>query len=143
MNFSGVTAYGAGIVVPVHKFRLFGEWWKIDIEGSGKFGTNAWNAGIAYGEIDTAKPGSWELKLAYNDLLWNDDTFTHAKSIWFERINFWRLTGKVTLAKNLYLSAEYDFNYRMDLWKKSYLAGRFGRKIDGYNSWTVSLTYLF
>jgi len=155
-EFTGLTLYGAGLMVPVQKFRVFGEYWHSNMKNTAEFGNTAWNAGIGYGKLNPAKPGSWELDLAYNHIgsgvsfgygSWESTTPLYATYGIGKAVKFWRLAGKVALMKNVYLNAEYDFNVKLDANRWSDATdddgNSLGRSYKGYSSWAVSLNYVF
>ena len=129
---------GAGLVVPVQDFRVFGEYWK-NTEAD-KFDT-AWNAGIGYGKVNLKKPGTFALDVAYNDV--EKTVFLGGTGLQTDVINYvrggaglnsvkyWNVLADVVLQKNVTLHGEYAFNVKT--------AG----DVDQDDAWTVSLNYKF
>ncbi len=130
--------FGVGLVVPIQKFNVFGEYWQ-NTNTSSSYDT-AWNAGVSYGKADWKKPWSWDLAVAYNDVdkdvyfggtgLQTDilDTFSNTKAT---NITYWNAIANITLQKNVQLHAEYAF------------AGDADNASDPDDAWTVSLNYKF
>ena len=143
--------WGVGLVVPIQQFRVFGEFWQ-NSSWDDQYGEDtSWNAGIGYGKKDLAKPGSWQLDVAYNDVgagtyfggagFQTDilDTLTYAGKESdtpgkgkYDEIKFWNAIAEVTLMQNMYLHAEYAFAADGD-----------GAEGDPDDTWTVSLNYVF
>ena len=128
---------GAGLVVPVEDFRVFGEYWK---NTTAKEYDKAWNAGIGYGKFIAKKPGTFSIDVAYNDVdqglyagkvgsvLGTDALDYLAKQ---KNVTFWNAIAKVALLKNAYLQAEYAFDVDAKDVK------------DEDDAWAVSLNYKF
>ncbi len=136
--------YGVGLVVPVQKFNVFGEYYKNTTTATGH--DTAWNAGLSYGKADWKKAGTWDLSVAYNDI---DDGVYFGGSglstdvmkalnatggILADNISFWNVIANVTLQKNVQLHAEYAFSVDSE--------GTTSKK-DVDDAWTVSLNYQF
>ena len=132
---------GAGLVVPVQDFSVFGEYWKNTTIGDAD---TAWNAGISFGKLNAKKPGSFSLAVAYNDVEkgvffggtgLQTDVLSHltGKDDYAEdatELKFWNVLGDVVLQKNVTLHAEYAFNVKADDEKQD-------------SAWNVSLNYKF
>ena len=88
------------------KVWVGGEWIKAT-EGSN---TQAWTAGIGYGNYDQAVKGSWDVKAQYFDMGENakgiDNTWTNVPNSDYKG---WLATVNYALAKNVGLSAYYNF----------------------------------
>ena len=147
---------GAGLVVPVQDFRVFGEYWKnTTIDEFNK----AWNAGIGYGKVNLKKPGTFAIDVAYNDVevgtffggtglqtdVFNylgvgvlkapvydpDGTLKTAGVVGGAgELKFWNVIADVVVQKNVTLHGEYAFNVKADDEKQD-------------SAWTVSLNYKF
>ena len=125
---------GAGLVIPVQDFRVFGEYWKNTVAAADD---TAWNAGLGYGKMNLKKPGTFALDVAYNDVehgvffggsgLQTDVLSTYAKT---QNVEFWNVLADVALQKNVYLHGEYAFNVKAN-------------DVDQDDAWTVSLNYKF
>ena len=132
--------WGVNLLVPVHQFRVFGDYYADTKENSqaGQKG-KIWTVGIGYGEMDLNKAGSWNLDVAYfkvkaglyeagmtglelmdGDMLYDRDG------------HFWLASGDVAVAKNTYVHGEYAFGHSVD--KEG------GEKANG---WTLSINYKF
>ena len=127
--------WGANLVVPIDNFSVFGEYWDSNADKA----DSAWQAGLGYSTLNSAKPGSFDLNVAYNRV--GDNAYfggtTYDASDFFDGIKenkelkFWNVFGDVVLQKNVTLHGEYAFNIK--------------NTKDDYdnNSWTVSLNYAF
>jgi len=130
-----VKTWGAGLTYNfAGKFDVFGDYYKnTDAKGD----PYLWSAGLGYGSMDFAKPGSWRLSAQYvkaedgaylgsttfdtgaaQDLIFdqfndekNKDKVTSAGA---DSVHFWVVSGDVTLAKNVGLHAEYAFDVTPD-----------------------------
>ena len=132
-NFDSI--WGANLVVPIHNFSVFGEYWDSNADKA----DSAWQAGLGYSTLNSAKPGSFDLNVAYNRV--GDNAYfggtTYDASDFFDGIKenkelkFWNVFGDVVLQKNVTLHGEYAFNIK--------------NTEDKYDdsSWTVSLNYAF
>ena len=137
-SYANDEIFGVGIVVPIQKFNVFGEYWQNTNTSSSN--DTAWNAGVSYGKADWKKPWSWDLSVAYNDVdrdvyiggtgLQTDilDAFRYTTAT---NINYWNVIGNLTLQKNVQLHAEYAFGGDAD------------NAADPDDAWTVSLNYKF
>ena len=126
---------GAGLVVPVEDFRVFGEQWK---NTTADENDKAWNAGIGYGKMNLKKPGTFSIDIAYNDVDQNvyfggtglgTNALDYLKNA--DNVTFWNAVAKVALMKNVYLQGEYAFDVDAKDVK------------DEDDAWTVSLNYKF
>ena len=126
---------GAGLVVPVEDFRVFGEYWK---NTTADENDKAWNAGIGYGKMNLKKPGTFSIDIAYNDVDQNvyfggtglgTNALDYLKNA--DNVTFWNAVAKVALMKNVYLQGEYAFDVDAKDVK------------DEDDAWTVSLNYKF
>ena len=127
---------GANLTIPVGDFQVFGDYYK-NTTADSKYDT-AWNAGLGYGKLNLKKPGSFNLSLAYNNVEdemyfggtgWHTDILDQVANA--GKLKFWSANGNVTLQKNVFLRAEYEFAADADQ----------GADPDG--AWSVSLNYKF
>ena len=136
--------WGVNLLIPVQKFRVFGDYYADTKENAvyeqkGKI----WTAGLGYGELDTAKPGSFAIDVAYfktkGGLYEVGMTGGEAPSmdvLLMSDGHFWLASADVALAKNTYLHGEYAFGTSAD--------NNSGASIGEYgNSWVLSLNYEF
>ena len=127
---------GANLTIPVGDFQVFGDYYK-NTTAASKYDT-AWNAGLGYGKLNLNKPGSFNLSLAYNNV---EDEMYFGGTAWHTdildavaaagKLKFWSANGNVTLQKNVFLRAEYEFAADADQGE------------DPDDAWTVSLNYKF
>lgn len=127
---------GANLTIPVGDFQVFGDYYK-NTTADSKYDT-AWNAGLGYGKLNLNKPGSFNLSLAYNNVekemyfggtAWHTDILDAVDAA--GKLKFWSANGNVTLQKNVFLRAEYEFATDAD------------QGADPDDAWTVSLNYKF
>ena len=127
---------GANLTIPVGDFQVFGDYYK-NTTADSKYDT-AWNAGLGYGELNLKKPGSFNLSLAYNNVEnemyfggtgWHTDILDAVAAA--GKLKFWSANGNVTLQKNVFLRAEYEFAADAD------------QGADPDDAWSVSLNYKF
>ena len=127
---------GANLTIPVGDFQVFGDYYK-NTTADSKYDT-AWNAGLGYGKLNLKKPGSFNLSLAYNNVenemyfggtAWHTDILDAVAKA--GKLKFWSANGNVTLQKNVFLRAEYEFAADAD------------QGADPDDAWTVSLNYTF
>ncbi len=135
--------WGVNLLVPVQKFRVFGDYYadtkKNDLYAQkGKI----WTVGLGYGELDTAKAGSFAIDVAYfktkAGLYEYGMTGGEAPTmdyLYMQNGHFWLASADVAVAKNTYLHGEYAFGAKHDS-DKPY----FG---EAGNSWVLSLNYEF
>ena len=127
---------GANLTIPVGDFQVFGDYYK-NTTADSKYDT-AWNAGLGYGKLNLKKPGSFNLSLAYNNVEkemyfggtgWHTDILDAVAAA--GKLKFWSANGNVTLQKNVFLRAEYEFAADAD------------QGADPDDAWSVSLNYKF
>ena len=137
-SYANDEIFGVGIVVPIQKFNVFGEYWQNTNTSSSN--DTAWNAGLSYGKADWKKPWSWDLSVAYNDV--DEDVYIGGTGLQTDildafryttatNITYWNVIGNLTLQKNVQLHAEYAFGGDAD------------NAADPDDAWTVSLNYKF
>ena len=136
--------WGVNLLIPVQKFRVFGDYYADTKENAvyeqkGKI----WTAGLGYGELDTAKPGSFAIDVAYfktkGGLYEVGMTGGEAPSMDYLYLlngHFWLASADVALAKNTYLHGEYAFGTSGGYYTDARV-GEYG------NSWVLSLNYKF
>ena len=129
--------FGVNLNIPVQQFNVFGEYWKNTTAPSALEDT-AWNAGLSYGAANWKKPGTWDLSVAYNNVgngvylggtSWHTDILDAVADA--GKLKFWSANGNVTLQKNVFLRAEYEFAADAD------------QGADPDDAWSVSLNYKF
>ena len=125
--------YGANLLVPVGKARVFGDYYKDNKGDKAKI----WTAGIGYGAMNPKKPGSFGIDVAYFDVekgLYKSGMtgMQVAEDYLANSGNFFLATGEVALQKNVFLHAEYAFASDLD-----------GDAKDLGDSYTFSLNYKF
>ena len=127
---------GANLTIPVGDFQVFGDYYK-NTTAATKYDT-AWNAGLGYGKLNLNNPGSFNLSLAYNNVEdemyfggtgWHTDILDQVANA--GKLKFWSANGNVTLQKNVFLRAEYEFAADAD------------QGADPDDAWSVSLNYKF
>ena len=132
-----VNTWGAGLTIGLtDKFDVFGDYFKnTDADGD----PDAWTAGLGYGHQDDARVGSFRVSVARVDAEKNAvlggytydvsalDALSDAKSV-----KFWNAAADVTVAKNVRLHGEYDWNVDAK-----------GTSTDYDDLATVSLNYVF
>ena len=138
-EFAGAEIMGAGLVVPVGQFQVFGDYYT-NTTADSKYDT-AWNAGIGYGALDLKKAGSFALTAAYNDV--DKDAYFGGTGLQTgtigatkdlqaaDNLSFWNVMGDVAVAQNTYIHGEYAF------------AADAETGADPDDSWTLSLNYVF
>ena len=131
--------WGVNLLVPVQKFRVFGDYYANTKENNGEKG-KIWTVGLGYGKMDVKKAGTWDLDVAYFKVkkgayaggtglqLFTDD------ALFDKNGHFWLATGDVVVAKNTYVHGEYAFSHGLDNNDEGNKKG---------NSWTLSLNYKF
>lgn len=104
--------YGFNADVNYKKLWVGGEWLKMkDTDNS-----QAWVAGLGYGNFDIAKTGTWDVKAQYFNQKENapiiDSTWNQAYDLGNTNNGYkgWMATVDYALAKNVGLSAYYGFN---------------------------------
>ena len=138
-------AWGVNLLIPVKDFRVFGDYYadtKINDAYSKEKG-KIWTVGLGYGELDTAKPGSFAIDVAYfkvkAGLYEPGMTGGEAPSMDYLYLlngHFWLASADVALAKNTYLHGEYAFGTSGGYYTDARV-GEYG------NSWVLSLNYKF
>lgn len=132
-----VNTWGAGLTIGLtDKLDVFGDYFKnTDAQGD----PDAWTAGLGYGHQDDARVGSFRVSVARVDAEKNAvlggytydvsalDALRDAKSV-----KFWNAAADVTVAKNVRLHGEYDWNVDTK-----------GTTTDYDDLATVSLNYVF
>ena len=132
-----VNTWGAGLTIGLtDKLDVFGDYFKnTDAQGD----PDAWTAGLGYGHQDDARVGSFRVSVARVDAEKNAvlggytydvsalDALRDAKSV-----KFWNAAADVTVAKNVRLHGEYDWNVDTK-----------GTPTDYDDLATVSLNYVF
>ena len=131
--------WGVNLLVPVNKFRVFGDYYADTKENvaQGQKG-KIWTAGLGYGKMDLKKAGSFGLDVAYFKVkggLYEGGSglqvSTADKLLSMHDGRFWLVTGDVAVAQNTYVHGEYAFSSKEEKSEK------------GYNAWTLSLNYKF
>lgn len=134
-----VNTWGGGLTIGLtDKFDVFGDYFKnTDADGD----PDAWTAGLGYGHQDDARVGSFRVSVARVDAEKNAflGGYTYDVSALdalgdagVNRVKFWNAAADVTLAKNVRLHGEYDFDVNAD-----------GVSTDYDDLATVSLNYVF
>ncbi len=127
----GFDTYGFNSALSFNKFTLDGEWIKTNEWGN----SEAWIAGLGYGDYDIKKKGSWDLKLNYYNVDYQSfirEYDTRYEDIGVRRdVKAWALSGRYALAKNTELFAAYSFD-RKDMWND---------KLDDF--YHVQIDYIF
>ena len=133
--------WGAGLTYNfAGKFDVFGDFYQ---NTDGKGDPKLWTAGLGYGSMSFAKPGSWRLAAQYvkaeQGAYLGGSTFDTAvaqdlvlkSARWDSKaeeftgdditaVHFWVVSGDVGLAKNVGLHAEYAFDVSADGTKTDY-----------------------
>lgn len=136
---SKVEVYGGGLTIGLtDKLDVFGDYFKnSDAQGD----PDAWTAGLGFGHQDDARVGSFRVSVARVDAEKNAvlggytydvsalDALTDTN---VNRVKFWNAAADVTVAKNVRLHGEYDWNVKAD-----------GVNTDYDDLATVSLNYVF
>lgn len=136
---SKVEVYGGGLTIGLtDKFDVFGDYFKnSDAQGD----PDAWTAGLGFGHQDDARVGSFRVSVARVDAEKNAvlGGYTYDVSALdalqdrgVKRVKFWNAAADVTVAKNVRLHGEYDWNVKAD-----------GTTVDYDDLATVSLNYVF
>lgn len=134
---SNVEVYGGGLTIGLtDKLDVFGDYFKnTDAQGD----PDAWTAGLGFGHQDDARVGSFRVSVARVDAEKHavlggytyDVSALDALSD-ASRVKFWNAAADVTVAKNVRLHGEYDWNVKAD-----------GTTTDYDDLATVSLNYVF
>ena len=137
---SQVEVYGGGLTIGLtDKLDVFGDYFKnTDAQGD----PDAWTAGLGFGHQDDARVGSFRVSVARVDAEKNAvlGGYTYDVSALdaladngVNRVKFWNAAADVTVAKNVRLHGEYDWNVKTD-----------GNSTVDYDDLaTVSLNYVF
>ena len=134
-----VNIWGAGLTAGLGGgFDVFGDYYKnTDAKGD----PDLWTAGLGYGKQDNAKVGSFRVAASYVDAERNAflGAYTYDASPLdallnkdVKEVKFWRAEGDVTLAKNVRLHGEYNFDVKTK-----------GTDTDYDDVASVSLNYVF
>ena len=136
---SKVNTWGAGLTIGLNdKFDVFGDYFKnTDADGN----PDAWTAGLGYGHQNDARVGSFRVSVARVDAeknailggyTYQTSALDALKDSGVNRVKFWNASADVTVAKNVRLHGEYDFDVNAD-----------GTSTDYDDLATVSLNYVF
>ena len=136
---SKVNTWGAGLTIGLNdKFDVFGDYFKnTDADGN----PDAWTAGLGYGHQNDARVGSFRVSVARVDAekdailggyTYQTSALDALKDSGVNRVKFWNASADVTVAKNVRLHGEYDFDVNAD-----------GTSTDYDDLATVSLNYTF
>lgn len=136
---SKVEVYGGGLTIGLtDKFDVFGDYFKnSDAQGD----PDAWTAGLGFGHQDDARGGSFRVSVARVDAeknavlggyTYDVSALDALKDSGVKRVKFWNAAADVTVAKNVRLHGEYDWNVKAD-----------GTTTDYDDLATVSLNYVF
>ena len=120
-----VNTWGAGLTIGLtDKFDVFGDYYKnTDADGN----PDAWTAGLGYGHQVNSRVGSFRVSIVRVDAEKNAvlggytydvsplDALTDAS-----RVKFWNASANVTVAKNVKLHGEYDFDVHTDGTTRNY-----------------------
>ncbi len=136
---SKVEVYGGGLTIGLtDKFDVFGDYFKnTDAKGD----PDAWTAGLGYGHQDDARVGSFRVSVARVDAeknavlggyTYDVSALDALKDSDVTGVKFWNAAADVTVAKNVRLHGEYDWNVDAK-----------GVSTDYDDFATVSLNYVF
>ena len=137
---SKVEVYGGGLTIGLtDKFDVFGDYFKnSDAQGD----PDAWTAGLGFGHQDDARVGSFRVSVARVDAeknavlggyTYDVSALDALKDNGVKGVKFWNAAADVTVAKNVRLHGEYDWNVKAD-----------GNNTADYDDLaTVSLNYVF
>ena len=133
-----VNTWGAGLTIGLtDKLDVFGDYFKnTDADGD----PDVWTAGLGFGHQDDARVGSFRVSVARVDAEKNaflggytyDVSALNALTKGATSVKFWNAAADVTVAKNVRLHGEYDFDVNAD-----------GTTKDYDDLATVSLNYVF
>ena len=133
-----VNTWGAGLTIGLtDKLDVFGDYFKnTDAQGD----PDVWTAGLGFGHQDDARVGSFRVSVARVDAEKNaflggytyDVSALDALTKGATAVKFWNAAADVTVAKNVRLHGEYDFDVNAD-----------GTTKDYDDLATVSLNYVF
>ena len=137
---SKVEVYGGGLTIGLtDKLDVFGDYFKnSDANGD----PDAWTAGLGFGHQDDARVGSFRVSVARVDAeknavlggyTYDVSALDALKGAGVTGVKFWNAAADVTVAKNVRLHGEYDWNVKTD-----------GTSTVDYDDLaTVSLNYVF
>lgn len=136
---SKVEVYGGGLTIGLtDKFDVFGDYFKnSDAQGD----PDAWTAGLGYGHQDDARVGSFRVSVARVDAeknavlggyTYDVSALDALQDSGVTGVKFWNAAADVTVAKNVRLHGEYDWNVDAK-----------GVSTDYDDLATVSLNYVF
>lgn len=136
---SKVEVYGGGLTIGLtDKFDVFGDYFKnSDAQGD----PDAWTAGLGYGHQDDARVGSFRVSVARVDAeknavlggyTYDVSALDALQDSGVTGVKFWNVAADVTVAKNVRLHGEYDWNVDAK-----------GTSTDYDDLATVSLNYVF
>ncbi|HJI30396.1 MAG TPA: S-layer homology domain-containing protein [Veillonellaceae bacterium] len=134
-----VNIWGAGLTAGLGGgFDVFGDYYKnTDAKGD----PGLWAAGLGYGKQDNAKVGSFRVAASYVDAernaflgayTYDSSPLDALENSAVKEVKFWRAEGDVTLAKNVRLHGEYNFDVKTK-----------GTDTDYDDVASVSLNYVF
>ena len=129
--------WGVNLLVPVQKFRVFGDYYANTKKNCNDEKGKIWTVGLGYGKMDVKKAGTWDLDVAYFKVKeWTYTGGTGLQLLTADALlglsgHFWLATGDVVVAKNTYIHGEYAFSSKLD------------NLDENANSWTLSLNYKF
>ena len=137
---SKVEVYGGGLTIGLtDKLDVFGDYFQnTDAKGN----PDAWTAGLGFGYQDDARVGSFRVSVARVDAeknavlggyTYDVSALDALKDSNVTGVKFWNAAADVTVAKNVRLHGEYDWNVKAD-----------GTNTADYDDLaTVSLNYVF
>ena len=137
---SKVEVYGGGLTIGLtDKLDVFGDYFQnTDAKGN----PDAWTAGLGFGHQDDARVGSFRVSVARVDAeknavlggyTYDVSALDALKDSNVTGVKFWNAAADVTVAKNVRLHGEYDWNVKAD-----------GTNTADYDDLaTVSLNYVF
>ena len=137
---SKVEVYGGGLTIGLtDKLDVFGDYFQnTDAKGN----PDAWTAGLGFGHQDDARVGSFRVSVARVDAeknavlggyTYDVSALDALKDNGVKGVKFWNAAADVTVAKNVRLHGEYDWNVKAD-----------GNNTADYDDLaTVSLNYVF
>ena len=137
---SNVEVYGGGLTIGLtDKLDVFGDYFKnTDAQGD----PDAWTAGLGFGHQDDARVGSFRVSVARVDAeknavlggyTYDVSALDALKGANVTGVKFWNAAADVTVAKNVRLHGEYDWNVKTDG----------SSTVDFDDLATVSLNYVF
>lgn len=137
---SNVEVYGGGLTIGLtDKLDVFGDYFQnTDAKGD----PDAWTAGLGFGHQDDARVGSFRVSVARVDAeknavlggyTYDVSALDALKGTGVTGVKFWNAAADVTVAKNVRLHGEYDWNVKTDG----------SSTVDFDDLATVSLNYVF